>query len=202
SADPETHGRAFELLVTLRFHTYSKTVIDLPNKDLTGKGRDTKGMTIIITRVIKQSETFTDEPLSPGTLLILRKGHRVLDLVVYSENCDLFVIQISVSSYMDHDKKVTNLNDDYNGSTVLEHYMNLCQKSPGIPQFSKIASEGSDCLDQKLPAGVYYVYFTTSKSLVRKTTVASGHPVILIGQDDLGAVLGSLWESHKEALLA
>ncbi|KAF9083258.1 hypothetical protein BGX27_004198, partial [Mortierella sp. AM989] len=154
SADPETHGQAFELLVTLHFHTYSKTVIDLPNKDLTGKGRDTKGLTIVITRVIKQSETLTDEPLSPDTLLILRKGHRVLDLVVYSENCDLFLIQISVSSYMDHDKKVTNLNDDYNGSTVLEHYMNLCQKSSGIPQFSKIASEGLDSLDQKMPAGL------------------------------------------------
>ena len=40
---------------------------------------------------------------------------------------------------MDHDTRVRNLKDDLSktGKTILEYYMDLCQKSDGIQQFAK-----------------------------------------------------------------
>jgi len=191
-------------LVTLRFHTYSKTIVTLPNKDLSGKLRDPKKLQVIIYRVIRQAESSTDEPLRPGTLLILHKGHRVCDLVVYSEDFDLYFIQVSIQSYMDHDKKAPNLRDELpsTGKTVLEYYMNLCQKSDGIRQFTAVKSDDLENIDTQLPKGIYFVYISMSNSLVRKTTGCSKHPVVLVRQDDLGETLGELWKSYKTKLLA
>ncbi|RUS30684.1 hypothetical protein BC938DRAFT_479074 [Jimgerdemannia flammicorona] len=135
----------------------------------------------------------------PGTLLILRKGHRVCDLMIYSENFNLYLIQISIQSYMDHDKKILHLTDKLKKTekTVIEFYMDLCQKSDGIQQFAKVKPSDLRNVETRLPKGVYYVYVSMSNSSVRKTTSCFTNPVVLVRQDDLGGALGALWELYK-----
>ena len=190
-------------MVTLCFHTYPKAVVTLQNKDLSGTLRDPKELHVIVNRVIWQSGSSIDEPLRPGTLLILHNAYDVCDFVVYSENFDLYFIKVSVQSYMDHYMNALNLRNELpkTRKTVLEYYMNLCQKSDGIQQFAAVKSDDLENIDIQLPKGVYYVYISMSKSLVRKTTECFKHPVVLVSQEDLDETLGDLWTSYKTQLL-
>lgn len=192
-------------MVTLRFHTYSKAVVTLPNNDLSGTLRNPKKeLHVIVNRVIWQAEFSIDEPLRPGTLLILRRGHRVCDLVIYSENFDLYFIQISILSYMDNDKKAPNLGDELpeTEKTILEYFMDLCQKSDGIQQFAKVTASDLKNVGTKLPKGVYYVYISMSNSRVSRSIRSFRHPVVLVRRDDLSETLGGLWQSYEKDLLA
>lgn len=78
--------------------------------------------------------------------------------------------------------------------------MSLCQTNSGDRRFSDITQKELEKLNTKLPDNVYYVYITTSKPLV-KNSRNSGHPVILVGREDLNDVLRDLWGAHRSDFL-
>lgn len=66
------------------------------------------------------------ESLQPGTLLILYRQHTICNIMVYSEeNCKLFFLKISMSTYMGD---CTDLKNKFKNRdrSILKHYMDLC----------------------------------------------------------------------------
>ena len=121
--------------------------------------------------------------------------------VVFSENLDLYFIQVSLQPYREHNKKVSNLSDSFRGKSVLSYYMDLCQNDDGSPRFEEVTEDDLDNVAVDLPEGVYYVYISMSGSVVRSTTECSDHPVVSVILSDLDRVLGGPWLSHKSLLL-
>jgi len=196
---------AFELLVSRYFRRgalYTNT-ISLTDKNLMGKKRQQNKLHITVSVYFEQTTPTINTPILPGTFLILRRGHPVCDLIAYSSenHGELFFIQISKSSYMAHNSKVTDLGDtiQVNGNkSILEHYMNLCLTEDGKKRFPKVNNQNIKNLNKKLPTGVYYVYITTSDSVIRSSNNVKNHPVILVQGDDVKSVVGIDWDVYKK----
>ena len=202
-ADPSTNWRALELLVSRYFRRGAPSTISLTDKDLMGKERQQKKLNIIVSIDFEQTTRTIDTPIVPGTFLILRQGHPVCDFIAYSsENRgELFFIQISKSSYMAHNSKVTDLGDTIQvkgNKSILEHYMDLCLTEDGEKRFPKVKNQDIKNINKKLPTGVYYVYITTSDSVIRSSNNVKNHPVILVQGDDVKSVVGVDWDLYKK----
>ena len=201
-ANPSTNWWALKLLVSRYFRRGALSTISLTDKDLMGKERQQKKLHITVSVDFEQTTRTIDTPILPGTFLILRQGHPVCDFIAYSsENRgELFFIQISKSSYMVHNSKVTDLGDRTQAKgnkSILEHYMDLCLTEDGEKRFPKVKNQDIKNINKKLPTGVYYVYITTSASVIRSSNNVKNHPVILVQGDDVKSVVGANWELYK-----
>ncbi|RUP44407.1 hypothetical protein BC936DRAFT_149497 [Jimgerdemannia flammicorona] len=201
-ADPAINWRGLELLVSRYFRRGGISTVSLADKNLMGEKRQDEQLNISLSRSLEQTTPLINTPILPGTFLILRRGHAVIDFIAYSsENRgELFFIQISKSSYTAHESKVTDLKNKVQGGnkSVLEHYMGLCQTEDGKKRFPKVQAKDINNLSKKLPKGVYYVFITTSDSEIRSTNTNKNHPVILVQGDDVKSVMGSEWDLYKE----
>ena len=111
-----------------------------------GKKQQQEKLHITISIDFEQTVPLINTPILPGTFLILHQGHPVCDFIAYSSenHGELFFIQVSKSSYMAHNSKVTNLGDtiQVNGNkSILEHYMNLCLTEDGKKRFPKVNNQ-------------------------------------------------------------
>ncbi|RUS30984.1 hypothetical protein BC938DRAFT_478673 [Jimgerdemannia flammicorona] len=194
-------GRALELLVSRHFRRGGISTISLADKDLMGQERQVKKLNVSVSIDLEQTKPLINTPILPGTFLILRRGHPACDFIAYSsENRgELFFIQISISSYVAHDSKVTDLEKIpvKGNKSILECYVDLCQTEDGNKRFSKVKAIDIENLGKKLPKGVYYVYITTSDSVIRSNNSVKDHPVILVQGDDIKSVVGPDWEWYK-----
>ncbi|RUP50764.1 hypothetical protein BC936DRAFT_137722 [Jimgerdemannia flammicorona] len=201
-ADPAINWRGLELLVSRYFRRGGISTVSLVDKNLMGEKRQDERLNISLSRSLEQTTLLINTPIPPGTFLILRRGHAVIDFIAYSsENLgELFFIQISKSSYTTHESKVTDLKNKIQGGnkSILEHYMGLCQTEDGKKRFPKVQAKDINNLSKKLPKGVYYMFITTSDSEIRSTNTIKNHPVILVQGDDVKSVVGSDWDSYKE----
>ncbi|CAG8607310.1 1386_t:CDS:2, partial [Paraglomus occultum] len=144
------------------------------SRTLLGEPQD-KLWKITLIQAIEQTLTLNAIPtLEPGTLVILKKGHSVADLLAYSTDCELYFIQISLSPYNDHRSKVTDLKKplirkkkgtNTRSPSIIKYYMSLCRTKGGTRRFPEIASLDLR-LNETLPKGVHYVYITTSDTMM------------------------------------
>ncbi|KAL1915001.1 uncharacterized protein VTP21DRAFT_7706 [Calcarisporiella thermophila] len=208
-ADPSFKWRAFGLLITLTFRPHKRIDIRFNGRTLTGKPqRKTWNITLIQT--IEQISTLhAVSALEPGTLIILKKGHSVADLLAYSMDCELYFIQISLSPYNEHWSKVTDLKkriikkpkDTYtmNNMSIIKYYMSLCLTKENTPRFPNAAALKLE-LEKTLPEGVHYVYITTSNTMMSERSLFCGHPVTLVSRADLPLLMGSNWAVYENEL--
>lgn len=174
-------------MFALRFRKSSKCTVNLRNKNLLGTIRTPEKLQLDVSNAIDVTDPI--ESLRPGTFLILRARHPLCDFVAYSEeNCELFFIQISKSTYAQHAKVIGLTKATSGKKSILEYYMDLCITKNGEKRFKNIElGKGND-----LPKGVYYLYVTTSISVVTKRSNFYNHPVVLMDRDEL-CRLGSEW---------
>jgi hypothetical protein len=201
AAEKTTNWQALELLVSCYFRRGALSTISLADKNLMGMERNQKKLDITVSVDFEQTTQTINTPILPGTFLILRHRHPVCDFIAYSsENCgELFFIQISKSSYRAHNSKVTDLGQFLGKKWILEHYMDLCLMKDGKKKrFPKITEQDIKNLNKKLPTGVYYVYITTSDSVIRSNNKVKNHPVILVQGDDISSVVGADWDEYKK----
>jgi len=76
--------------------------------------------------------------------------------------------------------------------------MDLCLTEDGEKRFPKVKNQDINNLNKKLPTGVYYVYITTSDSVIRSSNNVKNHPVILVQGDDVKSVVGVDWDLYKK----
>jgi hypothetical protein len=199
--DPFFKWRAFELLVTLAFRPQNIEV-RFHSRNLMGEPQD--GLWKIgLNQVIEQTSTLDAIPiLEPGTLVILKKGHSVADLLAYSSDCELYFIQISLSPYGGHKYKVTDLGRKLikNGPSIIQHYMSLCLTKKGTKQFPD-AKTLKLKLEKALPDGVHYIYVTTSESWMSTKSCQHSHPVTLVAGEDISELLGTNWTIYRDQLI-
>jgi hypothetical protein len=141
----------------------------------------------------------THSPFPLGTCLVLWPSHPVADLVIYADCFDeagtvplgpqLCFIQISTSSYADHDSKVPQLAMQYPNwhASVLETYRLLF----GAPPF-----RGGDVPRGKLPHSVRFIFITLDTSVMNRTSANSGHDVLLVcGESRISYMDRFMWNS-------
>ena len=98
-------------------------------------------------------------PLKPGTLLICRKNHKVIDFVAYSMEMNLYLIQASTGGYDKHDSKYEDLfTKCINQVPVVDYYASYCKKADGTDRFPGL--KGIDKKNFHLPEGIHYMYIT------------------------------------------
>jgi len=197
-ADPNLRWRAFELLVILAFRPQKHHVVKFRSRSLSGEQKEWE---ITLTRAIEQTSFLKAIPvLEPGALVILKKGHSVVDLVAYSTKYELFFIQISTLSYGNHSSKVVDLDKSIakRRPAIIKYYMSLCRTSDGKRLFKTKSLQLQ--LAERLPNGVHYLYITTSESPIKtpQKTYWCNHPVNLVTCDDLPLLMGRNWDLYKD----
>lgn len=195
--DPRTNWLCLKLFFILHFHGNSRSVI-FRNKDLLGKFRNPKELRLDVSNVIEVTGPI--KALRPGTFLVLRdlNQYYYCDFVAYSENSELFFIKVSNSKY--NHFGVDHLKSRYEDKPILNHFMDICKTKDGDKRFKSLRHAKRNLLHSGLPNSVYFVYITSSTSVVTKENNHHNYPVVLVDRSELVNALGAEWEYYLSYL--
>lgn len=201
-ADKSTSWRAVELFIFLQLRN-GRT--KLTGTDLRGTEQMVLQLDHQDIQVIDVSRDFASDPKAfldrhnhgqpfpPGSLLIPTwTAHPVADAVLYAKvenysNPQIIFIQVSTSSYADHNKKIPDLHPKVHDCwkfSVLESYHHA---------FGVTCKPNRDIAKGKLPKNVQYVYATTNPALLGGSTRNSGDGVFLMRRENIKNMDEQFW---------
>jgi len=108
---------------------------------------------------IHQTSSDSMESIPPGTLIICYTNHPAVDCVLYSEDQELYFIQISLQSYGQHKTKIEDIFEKkLHDTTVYKYYLKKT-KNPKWKDVDKL-----DQSNHNLIPGTHYLFITASKA--------------------------------------
>lgn len=209
--DSSVRWRALELFITLQLRKGATccTGTNLRGDELQGISIDHQHL-----HVVNIGREFAVDPVAfirqhhgmdafpPGTVLVPTSWatHPVSDMVLFvklteSSDPQVVFVQISQSSYAEHESKIPALHRDQDDlhqgwtNSVLKTYLIAF----GLHNTTSITTDLDGVKHGKLPQRVKYVYATTNELLLKKTTQRSGHSVFLMRTANIKALNPEVW---------
>jgi len=162
-------------------HSINKVIIE--NRDLCGTKRSAKNLILQADKVERQTEpicTNIIRDIKPGTCITCYPKHPVVDVVLFTEQKDLFFMQTTTLSYAEHHSNLPDLYRRISGTAF---------ERKSVEKYYR------ECTGAKT---YYFIFITTSKVKTAINSENSTHDVVLVNTDNIAAFNQDLWATIKQ----